>query len=176
MVAAVLTATAIMFFLVNPISNFIDRHQVVKLVALNFLILVGALLIVEATKTDVPRPYFYVALGLAVLVQLFFLALRPLPPAVQTLISVTIAAFAALLIVSQLTDLTPYIGADAVSVLNQIVQEGATAFTALVNWLTPLLAYRSIHTRMFICPSTFSGKTTAQYFHPAAITRGRPVG
>lgn len=142
MVAAVLAATAIMFFLVNPISNFIDRHQVVKLVALNFLILIGALLIVEATKTDVPRAYFYIALALAVLVQLFFLAIRQLPPLVQSLISLTIAALLALVIASQLTDLTPYIGADAVAMLNRIVQESANALTAFVNWLTPLLSFR----------------------------------
>ena len=30
MVAAVLVATAVMFFLVNPISTFIERHRIVK--------------------------------------------------------------------------------------------------------------------------------------------------
>ena len=58
------------------------------------------------------------------------------------MISVAIAAFVALLIVSQLADLTPYIGADGVSLLNRIVQEGADVLTALVNWLTRVLAVR----------------------------------
>jgi predicted tellurium resistance membrane protein TerC len=142
MVAAVLTATLIMFFLVNPISNFIDRRPVVKLIALNFLILVGALLIVEATKTTLPRAFFYVALAAAIVVQLFFLWLRKLPAIVRVPITLAIVAFVALLIASQLTDLTPYIGAPAVQTLNDIVQWLANALTDVVNRLTPILAMR----------------------------------
>lgn len=69
MVAAVLVATTVMFFLVNPISDFIDRHRIVKLIALNLLILIGVLLVAEAAHYELPRVELYAIFGLAVAMQ-----------------------------------------------------------------------------------------------------------
>ncbi len=70
MAAAIIVAAVAMLVLVNPISNFIDSHPTVKLIALNFLGLVGALLIAEAFGVEFDRIWFYLALALAILVQL----------------------------------------------------------------------------------------------------------
>jgi predicted tellurium resistance membrane protein TerC len=73
MVAAVLIATAVMFFLVNPISDFIDRNRIVKVLALNFLVYIGVLLMAEAAHYDLPRAELYTIFGFAVLVQALML-------------------------------------------------------------------------------------------------------
>lgn len=84
MIAAVVAAAFVMFFLVNPISNFIDRYPIVRLIALNFLTLVGALLVAEAFELEVPRTYFYGALAVAVALQLLFLGFRAMSPGART--------------------------------------------------------------------------------------------
>lgn len=45
MVAAVVTAALFMLFLVNPISNIIERFRLVKAAALNLLVIIGVLLL-----------------------------------------------------------------------------------------------------------------------------------
>ena len=70
MAAAVIIAALAMLFLVNPISYFIERHPTVKLIALNFLALVGVLLMAEAAHVEIDRIYFYIALAGAIVVQI----------------------------------------------------------------------------------------------------------
>jgi predicted tellurium resistance membrane protein TerC len=122
MVAAVLTATFVMFVLVNPISNFIDRHVTVKLVALNFLVLIGALLIVEAGKFEVPKFYFYVALTVAIVVQILFVWFRAMGTAARivfgALLFVVVGSIAASW---QNTDLSPFIGESAANAIKAVV-------------------------------------------------------
>lgn len=70
MVAAIVAASLVMFFLVNPISNFIERYPTIKLIALNFLALVGVFLIVEALNIRVEHIDYYLGLVVVVIVQL----------------------------------------------------------------------------------------------------------
>jgi predicted tellurium resistance membrane protein TerC len=79
MVAAVLAATAVMFFLVNPISNFIEHHRIVKVAALDLLVLVGVFLIAEAFHYPLPKMELYAALLVVLLLQGLLLWLRGLP-------------------------------------------------------------------------------------------------
>ena len=83
MAAAIITGALVLLFLVNPISNFIDRNPVVRLIALNFLTLVGALLIAEAGDLQVPHIYFYAALLVAIVIQLLALWLLAWSPGAQ---------------------------------------------------------------------------------------------
>lgn len=136
MAAAVITAAFTMFFLVNPISNFIDRHQVVKLVALNFLTLIGSLLVAEAAGLAVPRAYFYMALGVAIAVQVLILWLRSLPP----------RAWQALTLMLMILGLAVVVGATllvndgylsdgrTIAILVAIVQGSAELLMAAFNW------------------------------------------
>jgi len=102
MIAAVLTATVAMVFLVNPISEFIERHQIVKVAALDLLVLIGAFLLAEAFHYDVPRIELYVVFAVVLVFQAILLWLRALPVGLRyTLVigaAVAIGAFAVMLI------------------------------------------------------------------------------
>jgi predicted tellurium resistance membrane protein TerC len=102
MVAAILVATAVMFFLVNPISTFIERHRIVKVAALDLLVLIGAFLLAEAFHYDLPRIELYAGLVVVLVLQSILLLLRGLPQTLRYGLIITatvaLAAFAILLI------------------------------------------------------------------------------
>ena len=70
MVTAVVIAVAIMMIAAGPISNFVDRHPTVKMLALSFLLLVGTALVAEGFEQHLPRGYIYFAMGFSVLVEM----------------------------------------------------------------------------------------------------------
>jgi predicted tellurium resistance membrane protein TerC len=102
MVAAVLAATFVMVFLVNPISTFIERHRIVKVAALDLLVLIGAFLIAEAFHYPLPKTELYAAFAVVLLFQAILLWLRGLPRTLRYGLvvgsTVALAAFAILLI------------------------------------------------------------------------------
>jgi len=63
MVGAILIAVAVMIFAANPIGDFIDRHQTVKMLALAFIILVGVALIAEGIEIHIDRKLLYFAMA-----------------------------------------------------------------------------------------------------------------
>jgi predicted tellurium resistance membrane protein TerC len=69
MIAAVVIAVGIMLFAAGPISDFVNRHPTVKMLALSFLLLIGVNLIVEALHVHIPKGYIYFAMGFSVLVE-----------------------------------------------------------------------------------------------------------
>ncbi len=71
MIAAVTIAIAIMFVASEPATAFIERHPTTKMLALSFLILIGALLVADGFGFHVPRGYVYFAMGFAALVEVF---------------------------------------------------------------------------------------------------------
>jgi predicted tellurium resistance membrane protein TerC len=70
MIAAVIIAVAIMLFAAGPISDFVNQHPTVKMLALSFLLLIGVSLIVEALHVHIPKGYIYFAMGFSVLVEM----------------------------------------------------------------------------------------------------------
>lgn len=70
MSAAVLTAVAVMLFFITPVSNFIERHPTVKMLALAFLILIGMILVADGLHQHIPRGYVYFAMGFSIFVEL----------------------------------------------------------------------------------------------------------
>lgn len=62
MMAAVIIAVFIMVFAARPIGEFVERHPSVKMLALAFLILVGATLILESVAVHIPKGYIYFAM------------------------------------------------------------------------------------------------------------------
>ncbi len=74
MVTAVVLAVIIMLFAAEGISNFVNRHPTVKMLALSFLLLIGFTLVVEALHQHIPKGYIYFAMGFSVFVE--FLNLR----------------------------------------------------------------------------------------------------
>ena len=76
MVFAILLAVAIMLLAANPLGKFIDDNPTVKMLALAFILLIGAVLILDGFEVHVPKPYIYFAMGFAVLVEWLNLLMR----------------------------------------------------------------------------------------------------
>jgi predicted tellurium resistance membrane protein TerC len=76
MIAAVIVAVLVMMFLAGPISNFVDRHPTIKMLALSFLILIGVALIGEGLGFHIPKGYIYFAMAFSVVVEILNLRLR----------------------------------------------------------------------------------------------------
>jgi predicted tellurium resistance membrane protein TerC len=76
MVFAILLAVAIMLLAANPLGKFIDENPTVKMLALAFILLVGAVLILDGLGIHVPKPYIYFAMAFSVLVEWLNLLMR----------------------------------------------------------------------------------------------------
>ena len=76
MSAAVLAAVAVMIWFITPVSNFIERHPTVKMLALSFLLLIGMVLVADGLGHHIPRGYIYFAMGFSVFVEMLNLRLR----------------------------------------------------------------------------------------------------
>ena len=76
MVFAILLAVAIMLLAANPLGAFIDANPTVKMLALAFILLIGAVLILDGVGVHVPKPYIYFAMAFSVLVEWFNLLMR----------------------------------------------------------------------------------------------------
>jgi predicted tellurium resistance membrane protein TerC len=63
MIAAVLIAVGVMLIAAAPVSNFVNRHPTVKMLALSFLLLVGVALIADGLHFHIPRGYLYFAIA-----------------------------------------------------------------------------------------------------------------
>nr|WP_298716347.1 TerC family protein [uncultured Steroidobacter sp.] len=76
MIAAVIVAVLMMMFMAGPISDFVDRHPTIKMLALAFLILIGVALIGEGLGFHLPKGYIYFAMAFSVVVELLNMQLR----------------------------------------------------------------------------------------------------
>lgn len=94
MALAVIIATMAMLVVAAPVGAFVEKHPTVKMLALSFLVLIGANLIAEGFGQHIPKGYTYFAMAFSVGVELLNLKLRgdkrdPVklrqnPPAVMT--------------------------------------------------------------------------------------------
>ena len=76
MVAAILLAVAVMLLAANPLGRFIDANPTIKMLALAFIVLIGAVLILDGLEVHVPKPYIYFAMGFSVMVEWLNLLMR----------------------------------------------------------------------------------------------------
>ena len=76
MIAAVVIAMLIMLAFVNQISDFVDRHPTIKMLALSFLILIGVVLIAEGFKQHIAKGYIYFAMAFSVGVEMLNIKMR----------------------------------------------------------------------------------------------------
>jgi predicted tellurium resistance membrane protein TerC len=70
MVAAVVAAVLVMMAFAGPIGDFIQAHPSIRMLALAFLVLIGVMLVAEATGQHVPKGYIYSAMAFSLAVQL----------------------------------------------------------------------------------------------------------
>lgn len=71
MIAAVVVAIGVMYFAVNPVSSFIEKHPTTKMLALTFLMLIGVALIADGFHFHLPRGYIYSAMAFAAFTEIF---------------------------------------------------------------------------------------------------------
>jgi predicted tellurium resistance membrane protein TerC len=76
MVIAMFVAVGVMVIFADPISNFVEDHPTMKVLALSFLILIGVMLVAEGTGQHVSKAYIYFAMGFSVMVELINLKVR----------------------------------------------------------------------------------------------------
>jgi predicted tellurium resistance membrane protein TerC len=76
MIAAVVVAVVFMMVFAGSISNFIDRHPTVKMLALSFLLLIGLTLIAEGWDQHITKGYVYFAMGFSIFVEMLNLKQR----------------------------------------------------------------------------------------------------
>ena len=62
MVIAVVVTVLVMLLAANPLANFINANPTVVMLALGFLLMIGALLIAEGFGVKVPKAYVYSAM------------------------------------------------------------------------------------------------------------------
>lgn len=76
MVVAMLVAVISMMFFAGRIGGFVEKHPSMKILALSFLLLIGALLVAESLGQHVSKGYIYFAMGFSVLVEMLNLRFR----------------------------------------------------------------------------------------------------
>ncbi len=76
MVMAVILAAIAMIFVAGPVSEFVERHPTVKMLALSFLLLIGFTLVAEAFHVEIPKGYIYFAMAFSVFVEILNLRVR----------------------------------------------------------------------------------------------------
>ncbi|MDX2352117.1 MULTISPECIES: TerC family protein [Pseudomonadaceae] len=76
MVAAIVIAVGVMMLAAGTISDFIEKHPTLKILALSFLIVVGTLLVAEAFGAHVPKGYVYFAMAFSLGVEALNIRMR----------------------------------------------------------------------------------------------------
>jgi len=76
MIAAVIIAAVVTIFVAGAVSNFVERHPTVKMLALSFLLMIGFTLVAEAFHVEIPKGYIYFAMAFSVFVEILNLRVR----------------------------------------------------------------------------------------------------
>ncbi|MHC9087693.1 TerC family protein [Tenacibaculum sp. IMCC1] len=87
MIIAVIVSILIMLIFATPISNFVNKHPTIQMLALSFLILIGFMLITEGAHLSnmivfgqsvgaIPKGYLYFAITFSLLVEMLNMKMR----------------------------------------------------------------------------------------------------
>ncbi|MNQ17564.1 Integral membrane protein TerC family protein [compost metagenome] len=76
MIAAIVISVFVMMLAAGTISDFIEKHPSLKVLALSFLIVVGTLLVAEAFGQHVPKGYVYFAMIFSLTVEALNIRMR----------------------------------------------------------------------------------------------------
>ncbi len=76
MIAAVVMAVVVMLMSSRAISEFVEAHPTVKMLALSFLLLIGVSLIADGFDQHIRKGYIYFAMGFSVFVEMINLRIR----------------------------------------------------------------------------------------------------
>jgi predicted tellurium resistance membrane protein TerC len=76
MVTAVILAMGVMLWSAGSISDFVNKHPTLKILALSFLILIGVTLVAEGTGAHISKGYIYFAMAFSFGVEMLNMRLR----------------------------------------------------------------------------------------------------
>jgi hypothetical protein len=76
MVLAIVISMMVMLAAAKSISDFVNRHPTIKMLALSFLILVGFVLMADGFGHEVPKGYVYAAMAFSFIVELLNINMR----------------------------------------------------------------------------------------------------
>ena len=76
MVTAMIIAVVVMLVFSKSISEFIEKHPTLKMLALSFLILIGGMLVIESLGSHFNKNYIYFAMGFSLIVEMLNIRLR----------------------------------------------------------------------------------------------------
>ena len=76
MVIAVVISIIVMMIFAKSISDFINKHPTLEILALSFLILIGFMLIIESLQYHVPKGYIYFAVFFSLIVEMINMRVR----------------------------------------------------------------------------------------------------
>jgi predicted tellurium resistance membrane protein TerC len=76
MIAAVVLAMGVMLLAARGISDFVNKHPTIKVLALSFLILIGITLVAEGTGAHISKGYVYFAMAFSFAVELLNVKIR----------------------------------------------------------------------------------------------------
>jgi predicted tellurium resistance membrane protein TerC len=76
MITAMVFAMLVMLVSASAVSNFVERHPSVKMLALAFLLLIGVVLVAEGMGSHVDKGYIYFAMAFSLFVEMLNLRYR----------------------------------------------------------------------------------------------------
>ena len=81
MISAIVIAAAVMIFFAGSVSEFVERHPTMKMLALSFLILIGSMLVIEGWNPDAAhdlhiKNYAYFAMAFSFGVEILNMRIR----------------------------------------------------------------------------------------------------
>lgn len=76
MITAISLAIIVMLVFAGKVSDFVERHPTLKMLALSFLILIGVLLVAEGIGTGMNKNYIYFAMAFSLIIEMLNMRLR----------------------------------------------------------------------------------------------------
>ncbi|MEJ8757841.1 TerC family protein [Pontibacter sp. H259] len=76
MIIAVIISMVIMLLFAKYVSDFVNKHPTVKMLALSFLLLIGVMLVAESFHVEIPKGYIYFAMFFSLMVEMLNMKLR----------------------------------------------------------------------------------------------------
>jgi predicted tellurium resistance membrane protein TerC len=76
MIGSVIASMILMMFFSKYISDFVNKHPTVKMLAMSFLLMIGTLLILESFHVKVEKAYVYFAMAFSFAVELLNMRMR----------------------------------------------------------------------------------------------------
>lgn len=70
MILAVIISMLVMLAAAKSVSDFVNKHPTIKMLALAFLLMIGFMLVIEAFDFHIPKGYIYFAMAFSLIVEL----------------------------------------------------------------------------------------------------------